>query len=203
MTNRIFSVLIKLREDNTWLQCHQKQPTWVLYSDLDERWFLFSVHLQVWSIREMVTLPGEPVKFNYAKILHEFQSYSCGSPLEQFGQHFTDRVSEYSLRSKSSDVIKLLKEANSVSHAEAWFTNNNKLSVTYSCKLSKSIAMLFFTTRGALDDFGAEWFWWWTKVKSGAKREWFLFIPLFLREREIDVCKNFLRASEIFFVLLL
>ena len=29
-------------------------------------------------------------------------------------------------------------------------------------------------------DFGAE------QVKSGAK-EWFLFIPLFLREREIDV----------------
>ena len=37
-----------------------------------------------------------------------------------------------------------------------------------------------------------EWIWCWTKVKSGAKREWFLFIPLFLREREIDVWKNFL-----------
>ena len=37
-----------------------------------------------------------------------------------------------------------------------------------------------------------DWFWGWTKVKSGAKREWFLFIPLFLREREIDVWKNFL-----------
>ena len=36
-----------------------------------------------------------------------------------------------------------------------------------------------------------EWFWGWTKVKSGAKREWFLFTPLFLREREIDVWKNF------------
>ena len=34
-----------------------------------------------------------------------------------------------------------------------------------------------------------EWFWRWTKVKSGAKREWFLFIPLFLRERQIDVKK--------------
>ena len=32
-----------------------------------------------------------------------------------------------------------------------------------------------------------EWFWCWTKVKSGGKREWFLFIPRFLREREIDV----------------
>ena len=36
-------------------------------------------------------------------------------------------------------------------------------------------------------DFGAE-----KKVKSGAKREWFLFIPLFLRERKIDVWNNFL-----------
>ena len=27
------------------------------------------------------------------------------------------------------------------------------------------------------------------KMKSGAKREWFSFIPLFLREREIDVLK--------------
>ena len=43
-----------------------------------------------------------------------------------------------------------------------------------------------------------EWFWCWTEVKSGAKREWFLFIPLFLREREIDVWKNFLKASETF-----
>ena len=29
-------------------------------------------------------------------------------------------------------------------------------------------------------------------MKGGAKVEWFLFIPLFFREREIDVCKNFL-----------
>ena len=45
-----------------------------------------------------------------------------------------------------------------------------------------------------------EWLWCWTKVKSGAKREWFLFIPLFLREREIDVWKIFLWASEIFLI---
>ena len=33
-------------------------------------------------------------------------------------------------------------------------------------------------------------------MKSGAKREWFLLIPLFLREREVDVFKNFsLRAK--------
>ena len=36
-----------------------------------------------------------------------------------------------------------------------------------------------------------EWFWCWTKVKSRAKRECFLFTLLFLREREIDVWKNF------------
>ena len=45
-----------------------------------------------------------------------------------------------------------------------------------------------------------EWFWRWIKVKSGAKREWFLFILLFLREREIDVWKNFLQESEIFLI---
>ena len=36
-------------------------------------------------------------------------------------------------------------------------------------------------------------------MKSGAEREWFLFIPLFLREREIDV-KKFSLSERNFFV---
>ena len=41
-------------------------------------------------------------------------------------------------------------------------------------------------------DFGAEQKW------RAERKEWFLFIPLFLREREIEVWKNFLQASKIF-----
>ena len=44
-------------------------------------------------------------------------------------------------------------------------------------------------------DFVAEQKW-----RAERKESGFLFIPLFLREREIDVWKNFLWASEIFFV---
>ena len=44
-----------------------------------------------------------------------------------------------------------------------------------------------------------EWFWCRTKVKSGAKKEWFLFIPLFLRERNWCV-KNFFPSERNFFL---
>ena len=35
-------------------------------------------------------------------------------------------------------------------------------------------------------------------MKSGAKREWFLFIRLFLRQREVDVKKFFLSERNFF-----
>ena len=35
-------------------------------------------------------------------------------------------------------------------------------------------------------------------MKSGAKREWFLFISLFSREREIEVRKKILRERNLF-----
>ena len=35
-------------------------------------------------------------------------------------------------------------------------------------------------------------------MKSGPKREWFLFIPLFLREREIDMSKIFSKRMKFF-----
>ena len=36
-------------------------------------------------------------------------------------------------------------------------------------------------------------------MKSGAKREWFLFIPLFLRERKIDGEKIFSKRANFLF----
>ena len=77
----------------------------------------------------------------------------------------------------------------------------------YNSDSKRSIGEVLFLNQFYWSDFWSgkwnawknlEWFWGWTKVKSGAKREWFLFISLFLREREIDVWKLFFSASEMF-----
>ena len=44
-----------------------------------------------------------------------------------------------------------------------------------------------------------EWFWRWTKVKSGAKREWILFMPLFRRESEKLMCEKVFSKRANFF----
>ena len=62
----------------------------------------------------------------------------------------------------------------------------------------RSIGEVLFLNQFYWSDFwSGKWNAWknflgWTKVKSGAKSERFLFIPLFLRERKIELLKNFL-----------
>ena len=62
----------------------------------------------------------------------------------------------------------------------------------------KSILLEWFLKRKWNAWKNLEKFWCWTKVKSGAESEWFLFIPRFLREQEIDVWKNSLSERNFF-----